>query len=128
MVRSSDPEIVRLRDRDPIRVMIHDTLDGQIHHMEGVKLPSICICPRANEWVQQPGHKGKGPYSCCLGVVLLLGLKPRASHDPNGVRMLTPYVIIDTSCHDVDMLKVRQDRSTVLRMLPSCYAVHAAVA
>ena len=23
-----------------------------------------------------------------------------------GVRMLTPYVIIDTSCHDVDMLKV----------------------
>ena len=64
------------------------------------------ICPRANEWVQQPGGKGNGPYSYCLGVVLLLDPKPRASHDPNGVRMLTPYVIIDTSCHDVDMLEV----------------------
>ena len=45
-----------------------------------------------------------------------------------GVESLTPYVIIDTSCHDVDVLEVRQYRSTVLRMLPSCYAVHAAVA
>ena len=39
-------------------------------------------------------------------IVLLRGRvttrsKTRASHDPKGVESLTPYVIIDTSCHDV---------------------------
>ena len=39
-------------------------------------------------------------------IVLLRGRvttrsKTRASHDPMGVESLTPYVIIDTSCHDV---------------------------
>ena len=53
--------------------------------------------------------QGKWTLSCCLGVVLLLGPKPRASHDPKGVESLTPYVIIDTSCHDVDVLEGRRD-------------------
>ena len=39
MVRSSDPEIVRSRDRDPIGVMIHDTPSDQIHRLEGSKYP-----------------------------------------------------------------------------------------
>lgn len=74
IVRSSDREIEIPWGHDPRHPRWSNTPHG------GVKVPSICICPRANEWVQQPGHKGIGPYSCCLGVVLLLGLKPRASH------------------------------------------------
>ena len=51
-------------------------------------------------------RQGKWTLFVLLRGRVTTGLKPRASHDPNGVRMLTPYVIIDTSCHDVDMLEV----------------------
>lgn len=65
---------------------------------------STCKRMGPTAWTQ-----GKWTLSCCLGVVLLLGPKPRASHDPMGVESLTPYVIIDTSCHDVDVLEGRRD-------------------
>lgn len=80
--RWSDRQILRSSDREIEIPSGHDPRHPRWSNTSnmGVKVPSICICPRANEWVQQPGHKGNGPYSCCLGVVLLLGPKPRASH------------------------------------------------
>jgi len=55
ILRSSDREIEIPSGHDPRHPRWSNTPHG------GVKVPSICICPRANEWVQQPGHKGNGP-------------------------------------------------------------------
>ena len=103
MVRSSDPEIVRSRDRDPIGVMIHDTPNGQIHHIEGSKYPSSVFVHVQTNGSNSLDTREMDPIVLLRGRVTTRS-KTRASHDPMGVESLTPYVIIDTSCHDVDML------------------------
>ena len=80
--------------------MIHDTPNGQIW---GSKYPSYEF-----DHVQTNGSNSLDTREMDP-IVLLRGRvttrsKTRASHDPMGVESLTPYVIIDTSCHDVDML------------------------
>lgn len=78
--------------------MIHDTPNGQIW---GSKYPSYEF-----DHVQTNGSNSLDTREMDP-IVLLRGRvttrsKTRASHDPMGVESLTPYVIIDTSCHDVD--------------------------
>lgn len=81
ILRSSDRQIMRSRDRDPIRVMIHDTPNGQIW---GSKYPTYEF-----DHVQTNGSNSLDTREMDP-IVLLRGRvttrsKTRASHDPNGV-------------------------------------------